>query len=422
VGDLFSDAADRHAHDVAPLAQRLRPVTLGEFVGQAHVLGEGSALRRAIEEDRVHSSILYGPPGSGKTTLARIVAASTGAAFEELSAVSATVKDVREVLARARERLGTTGRRTILFLDEIHRFNKAQQDALLPGVESGLVTLIGATTENPYYEVNSALISRTQVYELEPLTDEELEEIVGRGAAELGVEPDEELVALVARRSGGDARTALNILELATATAKAEGSPLTETHVEDAARKPPLVYDKAGDAHYDFTSAFIKSMRGGDADAAVYYLAAMLEGGEDARFVARRMIVLASEDVGNADPRALLVAVAAAQAVEHVGLPEARLNLAQAAIYLARAPKSNASYLALNRATADVRERGAARPPKALRDGSWYGRRLGHGEGYVYPHDDPAGFETSYLPEELEGRVYYEPSGSGEESADENAS
>jgi putative ATPase len=422
MGDLFSDAADTRAGSVAPLAQRLRPASLAEFVGQEHVLGEGSALRHAIEGDRVHSSILYGPPGSGKTTLARIVAASTGAAFEELSAVSATVKDVREVLARAKERLGTTGRRTILFLDEIHRFNKAQQDALLPGVESGLVTLIGATTENPYYEVNSALISRTQVYELEPLGEQALGEIVRRGAAELGEELDEELVALVSRRAGGDARAALNILELAAETAKAEGSRVTEAHVEDAARKPPLVYDKAGDAHYDYTSAFIKSMRGSDPDAAVYYLAAMLEGGEDARFVARRMVVLASEDIGNADPRALLVAVAAAQAVEHVGLPEARLNLAQAAIYLARAPKSNASYLALNRAAADVRERGAARPPKALRDGSWYGRRLGHGAGYVYPHDDPKGFETSNLPEELEGRRYYEPSGNGEERADENAS
>jgi putative ATPase len=422
VGDLFSDAADQHARDVAPLAQRLRPASLGDFVGQLHVLGEGSALRRAIEDDRVRSSIFYGPPGSGKTTLARIVAASTGAAFEELSAVSATVKDVREVLARARERLGTSGRRTILFLDEIHRFNKAQQDALLPAVESGLVTLIGATTENPYYEVNSALISRTQVYELEPLSDEELAEIVRRGAAELDVELSNELIALVTRRAGGDARSALNILELAAETARAAVSPVTEAHIEDAARTPPLVYDKAGDAHYDFTSAFIKSMRGGDADASVYYLAAMLEGGEDARFIARRMVVLASEDIGNADPRALLVAVAAAQAVEHVGLPEARLNLAQAAIYLARAPKSNASYVALNRAAADLKEHGASRPPKALRDGSWYGRRLGHGAGYVYPHDDPRGFETSYLPDELEGRRYYEPSGAGEESADEKAS
>jgi putative ATPase len=329
------------------------------------------------------------------------------------------VKDVREVLARAKERLGTTGRRTILFLDEIHRFNKAQQDALLPAVESGLVTLIGATTENPYYEVNSALISRTQVYELETLTPEEMAVVVRRGLSEVAGEAPDEVVELIAHRSGGDARTALNIVELAAETAD---GPITAENVEDAARKPPLVYDKAGDQHYDFTSAFIKSMRGSDPDAAVYYLAAMLEGGEDARFIARRMVVLASEDIGNADPRALLVAVAAAQAVEHVGLPEARLNLAQAAIYLARAPKSNASYMALNRAAADVRERGAAKPPKALRDGSWYGRKLGHGEGYVYPHSDPAGFETSYLPEELEGTRYYEPSGSGEESADENAS
>ena len=363
MSDLFSDAADRRAGEVAPLAQRLRPQTLDEFVGQRHALGEGSALRLAIAEDRVRSSIFHGPPGSGKTTLARIVAASTGAAFEELSAVSATVKDVREVLARARERLGTSGRRTILFLDEIHRFNKAQQDALLPAVESGLLTLIGATTENPYYEVNSALLSRTQVYQLEPLEPAEVEEIVRRGAAEVGAELTPELVELVARRSGGDARSALNIVELAAETARAEGVPVGEAQIEDAARKRPVVYDKASDAHYDFTSAFIKSMRGSDPDGAVYYLAAMLEGGEDARFIARRMIVLASEDIGNADPRALLVAVAAAHAVEHVGLPEARLNLAQAAIYLARAPKSNASYVALKRAAADVqgaRQRAAA--------------------------------------------------------------
>ncbi|HUJ91145.1 MAG TPA: replication-associated recombination protein A, partial [Gaiellaceae bacterium] len=325
MGDLFSEAAEQRAGALAPLAQRLRPRTLEEFVGQVHVLGEGSALRSAIAEDRVRSSIFYGPPGSGKTTLARIVAASTGAAFEELSAVSASVKDVREVLARAQERLGTNSRRTILFLDEIHRFNKAQQDALLPAVEAGLVTLIGATTENPYFEVNSALMSRMQLYELEPLREEDVRAIVERGAAELGGALDPGIRDLIVRRSGGDARNALNVLELAWETS---GGAPTEENVEDAARKRPLVYDKAADAHYDFTSAFIKSMRGGDPDAAVYYLAAMLESGEDARFVARRMIVLASEDIGNADPRALLVAVAAAQAVEHVGLPEARLNLA----------------------------------------------------------------------------------------------
>jgi putative ATPase len=417
MADLFSDAASQRAGEVAPLAQRLRPRTLDEFVGQQHVLGAGSALRLAIAEDRVRSSIFYGPPGSGKTTLARIVAASTGASFEELSAVSATVKDVREVLQRARERLGTGGARTILFLDEIHRFNKAQQDALLPAVEEGLVTLIGATTENPYYEVNSALLSRSQVYELASLAPEDLAVVVRRGADELGTTVPDEIVELIVRRAGGDARSALNIVELAHETA---GGEITEAHVDDAARKRPVVYDKGADAHYDFTSAFIKSMRGSDADAAVYYLAAMLEGGEDARFIARRMIVLASEDVGNADPRALLVAVAAAQAVEHVGLPEARLNLAQAAIYLARAPKSNASYVALKEASQDVRELGNVRPPKSLRDAHYPGaKKLGHGRGYVYPHDDPTGFDVDYLPDELKGRQYYRPKGSGEEEADD---
>ena len=420
MSDLFADAARERMHEVAPLALRLRPRTLDEFVGQQQILGEGSALRLAIAEDRVGSMILFGPPGSGKTTLARIVAETTGAAFEELSAVSASVSDVRAVLTRARDRLGGSGERTILFLDEIHRFNKAQQDALLPGVEEGLVTLIGATTENPYFEVNSALLSRCQIYELEPLSEEELALVARHGAEALEAELGDELVALVARRAGGDARNALNILELAVQTARAENGAVREEHIEDAARKRPLVYDKAGDAHYDFISAFIKSMRGSDPNASVYYLAAMLEGGEDPRFIARRMIVLASEDIGNADPRALQVAVAAAHAVEHVGLPEARLNLSQAAIYLARAPKSNASYVAIKEATQDVREHGHLRPPDELRDAHYYGaKKLGRGQGYIYPHSDPAGFEVDYLPEELRGRSYYRPSGAGEEEAND---
>jgi putative ATPase len=423
LSDLFSDAADQRLPEVAPLALRLRPQRLEDFVGQEDVLGKGSGLRLAIEEDRVGSMILYGPPGSGKTTLARIVANQTGAAFEELSAVSASVKDVRETIARGRERLGASGQRTILFLDEIHRFNKAQQDALLPAVEEGIVTLIGATTENPYFEVNSALLSRTQIYELQPLSEEELQVVVRRGIEELEGDASNEIVELIARRAGGDARNALNILELAAQTARAEGAPVTEEQVEDAARKRPLVYDKGGDAHYDFISAFIKSMRGSDPDASLYYLAAMLEGGEDARYIARRMIVLASEDIGNADPRALQVAVAAAHAVEHVGLPEAQLNLAQAAIYLARAPKSNAVIAALREAQKDVREHGHLRPPDALRDTHYYGaKKLGRGKGYIYPHSDPRGFEVDNLPDELKGRRYYRPSGSGEEEGDNDGS
>jgi putative ATPase len=385
------------------------------------VLGEGSALRVAIEQDRPPSMILFGPPGTGKTTIARIVAERTGAAFEEISAVSARVSDVRDVIARAEERLGANGLRTILFIDEIHRFNKAQQDSVLHAVEDGLVTLIGATTENPYFEVNSALLSRCTVIELEALSEEELVVILRRGATELGTEVGDELLALMARGAGGDARAALQILELAHETAQAAGTVMTDEHVADAARKRPLLYDRKGDQHYDFASAFIKSMRGGDADAAVYYLAAMLEAGEDPRFIARRMVILASEDIGNADPQALVVAVAAAQALEHVGLPEAQLNLAQAAIYLAGAPKSNASAVALWEARRDVREHGNVRPPAMLRSTghALAAKMRGHGEGYAYPHDDPAGFEVSYLPENLQGRRYYRPVESGEEPADD---
>jgi putative ATPase len=419
MSDLFSDAATVHQGQTAPLPQRIRPRSLDELVGQRHVLADGSALRLAIEGDRPPSMILYGPPGVGKTTLARIVAETTGAVFEELSAVSARVDDVRGVLQRARDRLGANGARTILFLDEIHRFNKGQQDALLPGVESGLLTLIGATTENPYFEVNAALLSRCAVVELEPLSDAEVAAVVGRGAVELGIEVREDVVEAIVRKAGGDARSALSTLELSWQTAVAEGAPLEARHVADAARKRPLRYDRAGDQHYDIISAFIKSMRGGDPDAAVYYLAAMLEGGEDARFIARRMVILASEDVGNADPRALIVAVAAAQALEHVGLPEAQLNLAQAAIYLADAPKSNASARAIWTARSEVRERGIQAPPAVLRDAHYAGARTrGHGEGYVSPHDDPAAAPTDHLPDSLRGQTYYVPSGNGEESGD----
>jgi putative ATPase len=423
VGDLFAEAAAARQAELAPLPVRLRPGTLEDLVGQEHVLGEGSALRRAIEEDRPPSMILFGPPGTGKTTIARIVAERSGAVFEELSAVSARVDDVRAVLARARDRLGGNGLRTILFIDEIHRFNKAQQDSVLHAVEDGLVTLIGATTENPYFEVNSALLSRCTVVELTSLSEDELAVVVRRGVRALETELGKEPLALLAKRAGGDARAALQILELADATARAEGVPIAEEHVLDASRTRPLLYDRKGDQHYDFASAFIKSMRGGDADAAVYYLAAMLEAGEDPRFIARRMVILASEDVGNADPHALVVAVAAAQALEHVGLPEAQLNLAQAAIYLARAPKSNASAVAIWEAREDVRAHGNARPPAMLRSTGHRtaAKARGHGEGYVNPHDDPAGFERSYLPDELRGRRYYRPTGSGQEDEDGGA-
>ncbi|MDQ3849981.1 MAG: replication-associated recombination protein A, partial [Actinomycetota bacterium] len=355
----------------APLAVRMRPATLDELVGQEHVLGtseEPTALRRAIGEGRPHSMVLYGPPGSGKTTLARIVAGAARAAFEELSAVEAGRQQVREVLERAAHRRQAHNEPTIFFLDEIHRFNKAQQDALLPAVEEGLVTLIGATTENPYFEVNAALLSRAHVYELHALSAAHIETLLRRALqrGECGAPgvPDE-VIAFLAARSGGDARTALSALELACETA--EGEPVDMERAEEALQRRALRYDKAGDQHYDYISAYIKATRASDPDAALYYLAVMLEGGEDPRYLVRRMIVLASEDVGNADPQALVVATAAAAAVEHVGLPECQYALAQCTIYLALAPKSNAALRAIGAARDHVRRYGAASPPPPLR-------------------------------------------------------
>ncbi len=400
----------------------MRPRDLDELVGQEHILGEGSALRVAIEEGKPHSSILYGPPGAGKTTLARIAAAGAEGAFEEQSAVVVGKAEIRGVIERARERRKGSGRPTILFLDEIHRFNKAQQDALLPAVEEGLLTLIGATTENPYFEVNSALISRSQVYELRPLDAGQVEELLRRALAdpERGLaEPppiEDAALAMLAERSGGDARVALSGLE--RAVERAQGKPIDVAAIEDALQRKALDYDRQGDRHYDFVSAWIKATRGSDVDASLYYLAVMLEGGEDPRFVARRMVILASEDIGNADPQALLVADAAARAVDRVGLPECALNLAQACVYLALAPKSNASYKALEAARAEVREHGAKTPPDYLRDAHYPGaKKLGRGSGYRYAHDEPDGVgDQQLLPDGLADRRFYAPTERGFEA------
>ncbi len=407
----------------------MRPRSLDEVIGQEHVLGEGSALRAAIESGKPHSAILYGPPGAGKTTLARIAASGAQGAFEEESAVNAGKAEIRAVIERARERRRASGRPTILFLDEIHRFNKAQQDALLPAVEEGLLTLIGATTENPYFEVNSALLSRAQVYELRPLEPEQVEALLRRALSdpERGItDPPavtDEALAMLATRSGGDARVALSALERAVERVSdidhtgvgSMSDGVDVAAVEDAMQRKAIDYDRQGDRHYDFVSAWIKATRGSDVDASLYYLAVMLEGGEDPRFIARRMVILASEDIGNADPQALLVADAAARAVDRVGLPECALNLAQAAVYLALAPKSNASHKALSAARAEVRANGAKTPPDYLRDAHYPGaEKLGRGEGYRYAHDEPGGVSGQpLLPDELRGRRFYAPTDRG---------
>ncbi|MFL5827292.1 MAG: replication-associated recombination protein A [Thermoleophilaceae bacterium] len=384
-----------------PLAVRMRPATLGEFVGQEHLLGEGSSLRAAVEEGRPHSMILYGPPGTGKTTLARLLAKNARAAFEELSAVNAGRAEVRDVIERAEHRRKTTGEGTIFFLDEIHRFNKAQQDALLPAVEEELVVLVGATTENPYFEVNSALLSRSTVYELRALEEPHVLALLRRSLAdERGIAHappvDDDALEFLAARSGGDARSALAALELAVETAG--GETVTIDVAEDAMQRKALLYDKGGDRHYDLISAWIKATRGSDPDASMLYLVTMLEAGEDPRFIARRMIVLASEDIGIADPRALDVAVAAAYAVEHVGMPECAYNLSEAALYLSLAPKSDTVKRALGATTAWVREHGGADPPDYLRSAAYPGaKKLGHGVGYDYPHDRPEGVSPQEL-------------------------
>jgi len=425
--DTEPDAAEPRTDvppEALPLAARMRPRSLDELVGQEQLLAPGSALRTAIERGEPHSMILYGPPGSGKTTLARIIAAASRGAFEEASAVAAGRAEVRAVIARATERRRVS-EPTIFFLDEIHRFNKAQQDALLPAVEEGLVTLIGATTENPYFEVNSALLSRCQIYELRELGADELEVLLRRALADpdrgIAVPPDvhPDALRLIAERSGGDARIALTALDRAVETARAQGGGVGVAEAEDALQRKAILYDREGDRHYDYISAWIKATRGSDPDASLYYLAAMLEGGEDPRFIARRMVILASEDIGNADPMALVIATAAGAAVDRVGLPECALNLAQAAAYLALAPKSNASMRAIAAASRHIREHGAKLPPPYLRDAHYSGaRRLGRGEGYVYPHEEPGGVaDQPLLPDELAGERFYVPTERGREAA-----
>jgi putative ATPase len=428
-GSLFPEerrAAQEAKTQAMPLAARMRPRMLDEFVGQEQIAGPGTYLRQAIEEDELSSVIFYGPAGTGKSTLAHIIAHYTKAQFEPYSAVTSGVADIRRVTQQARKRMQVQGRRTILFVDEIHRFNKAQQDAFLPFVEDGTIILIGSTTENPFFEINAPLVSRSRIFVFEPLTAEQVGTIVDRTLADaergLGgqnIEVTAEAREHIVNLANGDARAALNALEAAAQQAAAgrDKRVVTLEMVEDAAQRRALTYDKAGDTHYDVISAYIKSMRGGDPDAALYWLARMISAGEDPRFIARRLVIQAAEDVGNADPMALMVATAAAHAVEYVGLPEAQIPLAQATAYVAAAPKSNASYLAIARAMEDVRNRVVPLVPKHLRDANYPGaKQFGHGDGYQYPHDLPGHFVSQeYLPKGTKSRRYYEPAEQGYE-------
>ncbi|BCJ86305.1 AAA family ATPase [Effusibacillus dendaii] len=425
--DLFSYQARESQQKMAPLAARMRPQSLDELFGQEEIVGKGKLLRRAIESDQLSSIILYGPPGTGKTTIAQIVAGHTQSYFRTLNAVTAGVVDIRQVVEEAKNRQTMYNQRTVLFIDEIHRFNKAQQDALLPHVESGLMILIGATTENPFFEVNAALLSRSQVFSLSPLTETDLKRVAERALADrergLGhfpVKIDEAALDHLVRYADGDARRLLNALELAVlSTDPGEDGMIRitlETAVESIQRRA-VRYDKSGDQHYDTISAFIKSIRGSDPHAALFWLARMIDAGEDPRFIARRLVISASEDIGNADPQALQVAVAAFQAIELIGMPEGRIVLAQAVTYLASAPKSNASYMGINEALSAIRSGQSIEIPVHLRDAHYKGaEQLGHGKGYLYPHNFPGNFvEQEYLPQELSGTIFYRPTANGYE-------
>ena len=425
--DLFTMSMEDRLKKDAPLADRMRPENIDEFVGQDHILGEGKFLNRAIKADRINSMIFYGPPGTGKTTLAMIIANQTKMQFEKLSAVTAGVKDIREVVARAEESLKLRGKKTILFVDEIHRFNKSQQDALLPFVERGIIILIGATTENPYFEVNKALLSRAMVLLLHPLERKHLDQLLDRalrdkdkGMGDHRVILTDEARDYLLSIAQGDGRILLNSIEIGVLSTEPgeDGTRVVDLEgIKESIQVKTAKYDKGGDEHYDTISAFIKSMRGSDPDATLYYLAKMINAGEDPIFIARRIIIAASEDVGNADPQALQIATAALQAVHAIGMPEGRIILSQAALYVATAPKSNRAYVGIDKALSDIRNKEIGAVPLHLKDAHYGGAKaLGHGKTYLYPHDYPGGHvDQTYLPEGMEDRVYYEPTEHGYE-------